>query len=158
MHSKPVLLETDRQSSTLNPSLVSISEQHHRFRFRNHTFLFSRFLFLHLPLRHGFTVLDWTDLAAGEHRTSHDVKQTEKMIPLITGEIASRQHVCEWVFGVNMFFFKVPVRKIFARNSSHDPPYHKTKRLFLRANFPNQVQRRFVVRTSFCMVFFPSWP
>ena len=32
-----------------------------------------------------------------------DVEQTEKMIPLITGEIAFRQPICELVFGVNIF-------------------------------------------------------
>ena len=40
-------------------------------------------------------------MAAGKHRKMHDGEQTEKMIPLSTGEITSRQHVCELVFGVN---------------------------------------------------------
>ena len=30
------------------------------------------------------------------------VKQTQKMIPLITCEISLSQHVCELVFGVNV--------------------------------------------------------
>ena len=40
---------------------------------------------------------------AREHRKTHDVKQAEKMIPLITGEVAFRLHVCELVFGVDIF-------------------------------------------------------
>ena len=40
---------------------------HHWFRFRNNTFLFSKFFFLHLPLRHGFGVVNWTEVAAWEH-------------------------------------------------------------------------------------------
>ena len=46
----------------------------------------------------------------------------------------------------------LPVRSIFPRNSSHDPPCQKTKRLFSRVISPNQVTfqlllRRFVIRT-----------
>ena len=41
-------------------------------------------------------------MAAREHRRPHDVERTEKMIPLITGEIAFRQQVCELVFGVHI--------------------------------------------------------
>ena len=33
----------------------------------------------------------------------HDVEQTEKVIPFITNDIAFRQHVCELVFGINVF-------------------------------------------------------
>ena len=66
MNSNPVLLETDWQSSTPNSSLVS------------------GFSFLHLPLRKVFGITNRTEMAAGEHRTTHDVEQTEKMIPLIT--------------------------------------------------------------------------
>ena len=50
-------------------------QTHHMFRFRNHTFLFSKFCFLHLPFRHGFTVVNWTDMAAREHRKAHDDKR-----------------------------------------------------------------------------------
>ena len=42
-------------------------------------------------------------MAAREHRETHDVEQTEKMIPLLTGAIAFRQRVCELVFGVDIF-------------------------------------------------------
>ena len=42
-------------------------------------------------------------MAGRKHRKIHDVKQSEKMLPFITGEIAFRQHVCELVFGVNIF-------------------------------------------------------
>ena len=42
-------------------------------------------------------------MAAREHRKTHDVDQTDKTIPLITSEIAFRQHVCELVFGVRIF-------------------------------------------------------
>ena len=48
-------------------------------------------------------------MAAREHLQTHDVEQTEKMIPLITGDIAFRQHVCELVFGVNKFDFEFVV-------------------------------------------------
>ena len=46
-------------------------------------------------------------MAAREHRKIHDVKQPEQMIPLITGDIAFRQHVCELVFGVKIFDFNL---------------------------------------------------
>ena len=45
--------------------------------------------------RHYFRTVCRTDMA--------DVKQTQKMIPLITCEISFSQHVCELVFGVNVF-------------------------------------------------------
>ena len=32
-----------------------------------------------------------------------DVEQTQKMIPFITCEISLCQHICELVFGVNVF-------------------------------------------------------
>ena len=32
-----------------------------------------------------------------------DVKQTQKMIPLVTCEVSIGQHLCELVFGVNVF-------------------------------------------------------
>ena len=38
-------------------------------------------------------------MAAREHRKTHNVKQTEKMFPLMTGEIAFRENVGELVFG-----------------------------------------------------------
>ena len=41
---------------------------------------------------------------------THDVEHTEKVVPLITGEIALRQHVCELVFGVNKCDLDVVVR------------------------------------------------
>ena len=34
---------------------------------------------------------------------ARDIVPTEKMIPLITGEIAFRQNVCELVLGINIF-------------------------------------------------------
>ena len=34
-----------------------------------------------------------------------DVKQTQKMIPIITCEISLGQYVCELVFGVNVYDF-----------------------------------------------------
>ena len=49
-------------------------------------------------------------MAAREHRKTHDDKQTEKMIPLITGEIVSRQQISELVFGVNMFDLIISVQ------------------------------------------------
>ena len=42
-------------------------------------------------------------MAAREHRKTRDVGQTEKMMPPITGEVAFRQHVCELVFGMDIF-------------------------------------------------------
>ena len=36
-------------------------------------------------------------MAAKEHREPRDVEQTEKMVPVVTREIAFRQHVCELV-------------------------------------------------------------
>ena len=41
-------------------------------------------------------------MAARKHRKTHVVEQTEKVVPLIAGEIDFRQHVCELVFGVNI--------------------------------------------------------
>ena len=75
MHSNPVQLETDWQSPTRNSPLDSMV----------------------------FGVVNWTEMAAREHRKTHVVEQTEKVVPLIAGEIAFRQHVCELVFGVNIF-------------------------------------------------------
>ena len=49
----------------------------------------------------GFLTL--SEVAARKRRKIHEVKQSEKMIPYITGDIAFRQHVCELVFGVNIF-------------------------------------------------------
>ena len=37
------------------------------------------------------------------HRKAHDVEQTEKMIPSITGEIACRPHNCETRLNINIF-------------------------------------------------------
>ena len=76
-------------------------ETHHWFRIRNHTFLYSSFFFRHL-FHLVFRVVTCTD--NGCWRT-HDVKQSEKMIPLFTGEFAYCQHVWELVFGVNIFYF-----------------------------------------------------
>ena len=61
-------------------------------------------------------------MAATKHREVHDVEQTEKMIPLITCEIASGQHVCEFVFGVNMLDLDIgvhtgPIKQPIRRNS-----------------------------------------
>ena len=49
-------------------------------------------------------------MAVRKHRKIHDVGQLEK-IPFITDEIAFRQHVCEFVSGVNIFdlYFGVQV-------------------------------------------------
>ena len=46
-------------------------------------------------LRRHFRTLCRTEMA--------NVKQTQKMIPFITCEISLGQHVCELVFGVNVF-------------------------------------------------------
>ena len=54
------------------------------------------------------------------HAETHNVEQTEKMIPLITGEMAFRQQVCElalvsthvWIFG-----FKLIVKQPMKRDS-----------------------------------------
>ena len=43
-----------------------------------------------------------TSFRAGRAENA-DFEQTEKMVPLITCEIALCQHVCELVFGVNIF-------------------------------------------------------
>ena len=42
-------------------------------------------------------------MAARRHRRIHDVEQTEKMIPLITGPKTIGHRICELVFGVNIF-------------------------------------------------------
>ena len=68
MHSNPVLLETDWQSWTPHSSVASI------------LFPLLQVFFLHLPLRHGFKVFNFTEMAAREHRKTHDVEQTVKMI------------------------------------------------------------------------------
>ena len=66
---------------------------------------FSRFSFLHLSLRHGSKVVTWTEMAATEHRKTHDVEHTEKIVPLITCEITFGQHVCELVFRCQHVWF-----------------------------------------------------
>ena len=91
MHSNPVLLETDWQPSTRNSPLVSNSQPH--------VPLLQFFLPASLPL--GFRVVTCTDNGC---RRTHDVKQSEKMIPLFTGEFAYCQHVWELVLGVNIFW------------------------------------------------------
>ena len=42
------------------------------------------------------------EMAAREHRETHDIQQTKKMVPLITREIPFGQHVSELVLGVNV--------------------------------------------------------
>ena len=42
-------------------------------------------------------------MAAREHRKTHDVEQTEKIVPLVTGEIAFLQRVSELFFGSDKF-------------------------------------------------------
>ena len=55
-------------------------------------------------------------MAAREHRKIHDVKQSERMIPFIKGEIAFRQHVRELVSGVNIFDLVFSVQIDFSNN------------------------------------------
>ena len=43
-------------------------------------------------------------MATRKHREIHEVQQSEKMIPFITGETAFRQHVCQLVFGINVIY------------------------------------------------------
>ena len=42
-------------------------------------------------------------MRAADRAEIADIEQTEKMVPLITCEIALCQYVCESVFGVNVF-------------------------------------------------------
>ena len=65
-------------------------QTHHRLRFCNHKFRFSSFSFLHQPLRHGFGIFEWTEMATRKHGTNHDAEQTEKIIPFIPSETAFR--------------------------------------------------------------------
>ena len=65
-------------------------QTHHWLRFCHHTFLFSRCFFL-LPLRHGLGFVHRLKACKRTSKNSHDVEQTEKMIPLITGKSACRQ-------------------------------------------------------------------
>ena len=57
-------------------------------------------------------------MAARKNRETHNVKHTEKMIPLITGEIAMRQQVCKLVSGVNIFDLDFWVQIILSNNQS----------------------------------------
>ena len=59
----------------------------------------------------------WSEMVARRHRKIHDVKQWENMIPLITGEVAFRQHVCKLVFGVNIFDMDLCWSKLILSNS-----------------------------------------
>ena len=68
-----------------------------------HNCLFS-FLFLH-PFRHRFRAAGRAEiLRAANWAEMADVKQMEKIVPLITCEIALCQKVCELVFGVDIWF------------------------------------------------------
>ena len=67
-------------------------------------------------------------MAAGKHREIHDVKQTEKVIPLITGEITFGQHVCELVFGVKIFDLDVWVQIDSFKNNRSVLPTHSAPR------------------------------
>ena len=57
-------------------------------------------------------------MGAGKHRKIHDVFLTEKVIPLITGEITFGQHFCELVFGVNIFDLDFGSKLILSNNQS----------------------------------------
>ena len=46
-----------------------------------------------------------------------NVKQTQKMIPFVTCEISLGQHVCELVFGVNVFDFGFWGSKLILSNN-----------------------------------------
>ena len=52
--------------------------------------------------RHHFRTIGRTEMA--------NVKQTQKMIPFITREISLGQHVCELVFGVDVFDLDLEVQ------------------------------------------------
>ena len=54
-------------------------------------------------LRQGALLSVRKKMAARKHREIHDVEQTKKISPFITREATCGQHVCELVFGVNMF-------------------------------------------------------
>ena len=47
-----------------------------------------------------------------------DVKQMEKMVPLITCEISFCQYICELVSGVDIFDLKLWIRLILSNNQS----------------------------------------
>ena len=98
MNSNPVLLETDWQCLR--------HWTHQWFRLRHHTFLFSKFLFLHLPLQNGFRIVTWTEIDAREHRKTQDAEQTEKMIPLIAGV-----NLFDLDFGLIIDSVKQPVKR-----------------------------------------------
>ena len=57
-------------------------------------------------------------MAAREHRKTHNVEPTEKMIPLITGEIGFRQQISELVFRVNIFDSDLWSKLILSNNQS----------------------------------------
>ena len=75
-----------------SPLAASRDQIHHWFRLCCDSFFIWIFL---RSFRHHFRTIDRTDMA--------NVKQTQKMIPLVTCEISLGQHVCELVFGVNVF-------------------------------------------------------
>ena len=55
------------------------------------------------PLRHRFGAAYQAEiLGAASGAEMADIKQTKKIVPLITYEIPFSQHVCELVFGVNV--------------------------------------------------------
>ena len=84
MHSNRIPSETDRQSSTLTSSLV--------FDFST-TQVSSCINLFWLGLKG----VGWAEMARCIFWNVRDIEQTEKMIPLVKGDFAYRQHVCELV-------------------------------------------------------------
>ena len=84
--------ETDFSSLMPNSSSASISPP----------LFFSRFSFLFL-LQHDLEFVCWCVMAARKGRKTNIIEQTDKVVPLITGEVIFGHHVSKLVFGVNMF-------------------------------------------------------
>ena len=99
MISNPLRLETNRQKTVFDNELFT------SFGLRKYTFFFFFFFLLPIAFSTWFegSLIGLKRLQENIDREGHDVEQTEKMIPSITSGIAFRQHVCELLFGINVF-------------------------------------------------------
>ena len=95
MHSNSALLETGRQSSISDSATV--------FDFATTRSSSPGLSCCFLPLQHCLNEAGWAAMARCKLRNVHDVEQTEKVVPFITGGIAFRQNIGKLAYGINIF-------------------------------------------------------
>ena len=100
------------------PISVLRCQKHQWLRFRHHSIFLSGLSFL-LPLRHGLGFVNWFEMAAGKDRKTHNVEQTEKVVPFITSEVAFGQQVSELVFWSIYFIWILGSKLILSNNQSN---------------------------------------